>query len=264
LLLTTHEPRISPAWEEALKFEWITDAKDERAYRDFVARWRKHKFVTERTTRNIQRTGVDLSLENFWRRLAGCLFTTQQQSGENSKVAQFLQSNHPLLDWNHCRRAANLAAEAEKALSDNGLRRGKRVGAELALAARFLNGGAWTQVNARLRAIAARTSKAQEREVARFLQDRFKGIGPKQSRNLIQSLGLSKYEVPLDSRMVKVLRSLRFPVPLSAKALGDEDYYCFIEDGLQDLLARINIYPCIFDACVFASMERARKKQVKR
>lgn len=68
-------------------------------------------------------------------------------------------------------------------------------------------------------------------------------------------MGLSKYEIPLDSRMVKVLKALEFPVPLSAKALADESYYCFIEDGIQQLMAEIDVYPCVFDACAFASFE---------
>jgi hypothetical protein len=242
-----------------LRFEWIIEEADERAYRDFVARWRKHKLVAERKKRNIERVGLDLSCDKFWHTLAGCLFTTQQPSGENSKVAKFLRSNHRLLDWKHCRRASDLAVEAGRVLGRHGLRRGNRVGDELAYGAQFLTGGGWTEVSAQLRRIDAQASKTNERAVARFLQDRFKGLGPKQSRNLIQWLGLSKYEVPLDSRMVKVLRSLQFPVPLSAQALGDEGYYCFVEDGLQELLARIGIYPCIFDACVFASLERASK-----
>ncbi len=56
--------------------------------------------------------------------------------------------------------------------------------------------------------------------------------------------------------MIKVLRTPTFPVPLSATALADEAYYCFIEDGLQNVLAKISVLPCIFDACAFASGER--------
>ena len=68
-------------------------------------------------------------------------------------------------------------------------------------------------------------------------------------------MGLSKYEIPLDSRMVKVLKVLEFPVPLSATALADESYYCFIEDGIQQLMKAIGVHPCVFDACAFASFE---------
>jgi hypothetical protein len=33
-----------------------------------------------------------------------------------------------------------------------------------------------------------------------------KGVGPTQARNLLQSLGLTWYEIPLDSRVVRWLR----------------------------------------------------------
>lgn len=45
-------------------------------------------------------------------------------------------------------------------------------------------------------------------EAANFIQDRFKGFVPKQSRNLFQTTGLSRYETPIDSRITKWLNSL--------------------------------------------------------
>ncbi len=238
-----------------MKLKWIIQAADERAYRAFVARWLDHEFVRERRSRNLKRIGIDLTVGNFWHTLVGCLLTTQQPSGETSKVAKFLLGSDPLLDWNHCRNARRLAIQAERTLAANGMRRGKMIGEELSEAATYLRRD-WGEVSTRLQGIAARTSRDREREVAGFLRSTFKGIGPKQSRNLIQWLGLSRFEVPLDSRMVKVLRGLQFPVPLSPIALSDENYYCFVEDGVQSMLAQIGIYPCIFDPCVFASLER--------
>ena len=58
------------------------------------------------------------------------------------------------------------------------------------------------------------------------------------------------------SRIIKVLRELKFPVPLSSTALADEAYYCFVEDGIQEIMSRIGVFPCVFDACAFASFER--------
>lgn len=246
-----------------MKFEWIIDAADKTKYRAFVAQWKGHRIVKEREKRNLQRIGIDLTPRNFWRKLAGCLLTTQQRSGENSKVAQFLRSGNPLLDWSHCRSASSLAAEVERTLGANGMRRGRQIGKELAGAAALLRDGGWAEVKIHLQKITTQTTKAKEREVASFLRSRFKGLGPKQSRNLIQWLGLSQYEVPLDSRMAKTLRRLNFPVPVSAGALSDEDYYCFVEDGLHLMLAQIKIQPCIFDACAFASMEAVPKERTK-
>ena len=85
-----------------MKLKWVIQAADERAYRAFVAQRNDHKFVRERRSRNLKRIGIDLTLGNFWHKLAVCLLTTQQPSGENSKVAKFLLGTDPLLDRNHC------------------------------------------------------------------------------------------------------------------------------------------------------------------
>ncbi len=44
---------------------------------------------------------------------------------------------------------------------------------------------------------------------------------------------------------------------LTATALGDDNYYRFISDGIQALCERSGVLPCIFDAAVFASRDSA-------
>ena len=95
-------------------------------------------------------------------------------------------------------------------------------------------------------------SVAEERQVATYIDETFKGFGPKQSRNLLQALGLTRYEIPIDSRLIKWLNNFGFPVDLNATALSDRGYYEFVSDGIQELCQKANKYPCIFDAAVFA------------
>lgn len=95
-----------------------------------------------------------------------------------------------------------------------------------------------------------------EREVASFVSANFAGFGPKQSRNMLQWLGLTQHEIPLDSRVLKWLNKSGFPIRLSAQGLADEAYYCFVLDGIQELCGHAKVLPCIFDAAVFASFER--------
>jgi len=95
-----------------------------------------------------------------------------------------------------------------------------------------------------------------EREAAEFINNQFKGFGPKQSRNLLQSLGLTKYEIPIDSRITKWLNRFGFPVKLSAQALSDPNYYKFVSDGVQQLCAQSGVYPCVLDAAIFASFDK--------
>lgn len=238
-----------------MEFRWIISQGNVKPYRDFVECHKSHRIVKERIDRNLKHVDVVISKGRFWSALVGCLLTTQQRSGIGSRVDVFLKTDDPILKFNYCSTAKNLPKVVKETLSRNGLRRTELIAEEIDLAVSWLKQDGWAAVLSQLDSISSHTSAKKERAVARFLQEKFKGIGPKQSRNLIQWMGLSKYEIPLDSRMVKVLKELQFPVPLSAKALADEDYYCFIEDGIQKLMAEIEVYPCVFDACAFASFE---------
>ena len=239
-----------------MEFKWVIKHVHEKSYRDFVDRYSDHDIVIQRIARNIKHIDVSISKARFWRTFVGCLLTTQQRSGEGSRVSTFLSSDDDMFDLRYCSQMKDLPAIVAKTLSRKGLRRKERIGAEIDHAVNWLNKNGWHVVKEQLDSISSHTNARKERTAARFFQEHFKGLGPKQSRNLIQWLGLSKYEIPLDSRMIKVLRELQFPVPLSAAALSDEGYYCFVEDGIQQLMRQIDIYPCVFDACAFASLEK--------
>jgi hypothetical protein len=103
-----------------------------------------------------------------------------------------------------------------------------------------------------------------EREVARWLQLEphqqglgrrglgLQGLGPKQSRNFLQGLGLTRYEIPIDSRLISWCRTelnlQHFPVP----GLADERFYSLVCDRIRDLCLQANVLPCMFDAAVFS------------
>jgi hypothetical protein len=94
--------------------------------------------------------------------------------------------------------------------------------------------------------------RSVEVEVADYIRKTFSGFGPKQSRNLLQALALTRYEIPIDSRVTDWLNKFGFPVRLSAEALADIYYYNFVSDGIQELRAKCDVFPCIFDASIFS------------
>ena len=96
---------------------------------------------------------------------------------------------------------------------------------------------------------------ASDRKAAAFIDDNFEGFGPKQSRNLLQSLGLSRYEIPIDSRITKWLNDFGFPVRLSATGLSDRNYYNFVSSGFQQLCKEAKVLPCVLDAAIFSSFD---------
>ena len=67
---------------------------------------------------------------------------------------------------------------------------------------------------------------------------------------------LTRYEIPVDSRITKWLKKLPFPVPLSANLLIDTEYYEFVEAGIQALCAACDLFPCVLDAAIFASFDK--------
>jgi hypothetical protein len=119
-----------------------------------------------------------------------------------------------------------------------------------------LEAGLWKRTMQTGSGLGPQGSPADEREVAEFIDDHFKGCGPKQSRNLLQWLALAKYELPLDSRITKWLNEFGFPVELSAGALSDRNYYSFVSDGVQARCAQSDIYPCVLHAPIFTSFDR--------
>jgi thermostable 8-oxoguanine DNA glycosylase len=247
--------RSSASGLQKMKVDWIITREDEERYREFVARYERHSFVRDRFVRNISRSSVDISMEAVWPPLVGCLLTSQQRSGARSRVSRFINEKGQLFSFAFCRDADCLEAIAKAVLTTAGVRFPQKLSRQINDAIEVLKTSSSQELQTKLGRLNGNTDPKREREVAQWIQRQLNGFGPKQARNLLQWVGLSQYEIPLDSRVMKVLRTLGFPVPLSREALSDEDYYCFVEDGLQTILSRIPVVPCIFDACAFASFE---------
>ena len=71
-----------------------------------------------------------------------------------------------------------------------------------------------------------------------------------ESRLLLQTMGLTKYEIPVDSFVSEWLNDFGFPVRLSSNALQDRHFYHFVSEGIQLLCNKAGIYPCVLDAAI--------------
>ena len=132
-----------------------------------------------------------------------------------------------------------------------GIRFRNRIAHDLAVNLHRLEAGEWGRALGQCRRLARPTTRAIEREVAAYIKETFDGFGPKQSRNVLQELGLTRFEIPIDSRVTRWLNEFGFPVRLTASALGDSSYYDFISDGIQALCAKADVFPCVLDAAIF-------------
>jgi hypothetical protein len=240
-----------------MRLTWHFTETDLKAVRRIVQQHDDHPIMVDRRERNLASHKPAVSRERFWRALMLALLTTQQPSGPKSAVSRFLATQPFPLSYRLCQASARRAAFATEALvSFGGIRRHGLIGSAVEANLDLLDSGEWLIVQSKLKPLASLTDASTERAAADYLADRFMGLGPKQARNLLQVLGLTRYEIPIDSRVAKWLRSIGFPVPVSASALSDRDYYCFVLDGVQRLCEAVGVFPCVVDGAVFASFDQ--------
>ncbi len=245
---------------ENWKIIWEINDIQVRNTLDFYNHHKKNPFVSDRERKNINKQGLDSSKEYLWKCLISCLLTTQQKSGPTSKVAQFEQTVPYPLNLQFCTdNISKLDSKAESVLKRfGGLRRTTIIAQQLKENLQNFKENDWLilkEIEAFKKANDI-NDKTRERRLAGFIQDEVKGFGPKQSRNFIQALGLTKYEIPIDSRITKWLNENGFPITLTASGLSDPYYYQFISDGIQELCVKANIYPCLLDAAIFSSYDK--------
>jgi hypothetical protein len=239
-----------------MKITWQIDAGDVAKVKAFCAGHQDNPFVRKRIQRNLRLDKPPVTQSQFWECMVGCLLTTQQRSGPDTPVSRFLLTRPFPLEYETCLKNGDLATFARTVISKfGGLRRATNIGKELAANLAFLKTGGWEAAFTHLEAVRLHPSPETERSAALFLDERLSGIGPKQSRNLLQGLGLSRYEIPIDSRITKWLNDFGFPVRLTANPLGDANYYNFISEGFRRLAEACGIVPCVLDAVIFSSFD---------
>jgi hypothetical protein len=241
-----------------MKLEWKISAQDVARVREVVKLQESSPLVQYRIKVNLAKAKRRVSRESFWRALVGALLTSQQRSGPESSVSRFINTRPHPIGYAVCRQEPRLSVFLQTTLGNfGGIRFSTKLASELCSNYSVLEEGGWRDVLRRLNALTTPVEPEVEREVAEYLDDQFKGLGPKQSRNLAQGLGLTRYEIPIDSRITKWLNKFGFPFHLTASALVDRHYYRVVSDGIQRLCETAGVMPCVFDAAVFASYDKA-------
>lgn len=238
-----------------MQLNWEISETELDRWRSFVKSNKENDFVKDREERNISRKTVDLSKQMLWFVHVGCQVTTQQRSGPDSAVSKFMKSDSKALKYRDCSATPDAEKLIKTELSKAGLRRSSIIAKNLNKILNDLDSGGWEIFIGMLKTLEKNTTKSKERKVAQYIANQFSGLGPKQSRNYIQWLGLARYEIPIDSRITKTMKKLGCKFVPKANALNDETVYLLIQDGLQELAEKLDIYPCILDACIFSSFD---------
>jgi hypothetical protein len=213
-------------------------------------------FVLERRARNVDGPAPAFDREQFWQILLGCLLTTQQRSTKGSPVDRFVETTPFPLSLARCKQGTETTIR-EVLTQFGGIRMAPTIARRAAENLRWLENGGWHQVEQHFGRLASQRGRAAhpydktaEREACRFAAAELEGIGPKQSRNLWQWLGLTRYEIPVDSRIAKWIKA-NLSAQVEPEKLGDDAYYEAVLDYINDVCQRAGVLPCVFDAAGF-------------
>jgi N-glycosylase/DNA lyase len=194
-----------------------------------------------------------------------CLLTTRQRSGPKSPVYQFLASKPFALKLATIRNKKHHAEFVAKVLKKSrGIQRYHTIGKEVAHNIPWFDGKGWKTLKARLDSLSHRRGYKPERETAKWIADNFAGLGPKQARNFLQALGLTRYEIPIDSRVTDWLRNdFQFALAVGSTALSDPDYYGFVNDAIREMCREVGTYACVLDAVLFSRVDNGAWEGIK-
>jgi hypothetical protein len=239
-----------------MQFIWQVEQADINRIQAFVTQQAANPFVRTRTSRNLSEAKPAVDPDEFWRQMVGMRLTSVQRSGPDSHVARFLRKDPFPLAYtavNQQNHVQSFIANVLKA--HGGIRFTDRIANDLSRNYQVLQGGEWNTALEKVNKLTILQEPATERAIARYVQGLLVGFGPKQARNFLQALGLTRYEIPIDSRIAKWLTAFGFPMRLNASTLADSDYYEFALDGILSLCKAADIFPCILDAAIFSSFD---------
>jgi hypothetical protein len=242
---------------------------DVERVRQVIAESKNDPFVCERISMNVSGPIPKFNRERFWYVLMGCLLTTQQRSTTGSPVSRFLDSTDFPLTLEECGKKVEQVVK-QKLTSFGGIRMAPTIARRARLNHAWLKKRGWTTVRRWFRRLAKQRGNkpkvrhiALERRAARYVASQLYGFGPKQSRNLWQWLRLTRYETPLDSRVVDWINE-NLSVRVNKSELGDDRYYEMVMDYLQEICYRAGVLPCVLDAAAFDNDNSRRKKSAAR
>lgn len=237
-----------------MNISWNITEKDIQKVKD-VMTTNENEFVKKRRERNVEKQNIVIEKDSIIKTMMMCLLTSQQRAGPNSKVGKFLLLEPFPITLQSLENVVEIENCVWEILKNNGLTRFiNNISSFFASNLEKIESENWAIIQ-ELNELKDKDSKKEERDVADRLAEKFKGFGPKQSRNFLQALGLTKYEIPIDSRITNWLSDFGFPVSLTSSPLGDKGYYHFVSDGIQELCEKAEIYPCLLDAAIFSSFD---------
>ena len=216
-------------------------------------------FVQARIAANVVGVAPAFSRDRFWRLMLDCLISTRKPSGPNSRVRKFRQLDPHPLTLEKCLSTDPVELVRETSAQFGGIQFIPSVASRAGKNLRWLQEQGWEQVHRHYSSLERQRSSVPkpehvfaEREAAHFISQKLEGFGTTQSRNLWQLLGLTRYEIPLDHRVINRMNE-QLSVEVIVQHLRGIHYYESVLDFLQTACRRADVLPCVLDAAWFSA-----------
>jgi len=260
--------RLEPPADSPLGSEPIPTSQDVQVIRRVVKDFAVLPFVQARIRNNVVNLTVPFSQGLFWKGMLNCLISSCHGVGPHTRAQRFSEEQPFPLTLDQVRTEGREIIH--KRLVERGVSRFPLRVARMA-SQNFvrLEEGRWEEVKSwhivlagqRCRNPNSNDFKA-ERDAARFVDLNFAGFGPKQSRNLWQILGLTRFEVPIDRRVLHWI-DLHLSLKVAPEELLRPTSYERVLNYLQRACLIADIVPCVLDAVVFALGSRELRRKTR-
>ena len=207
---------------------WEISESDIKKVTDFVDE-NKNPFVENRLNRNVNRNDIQINRDTILKTMLMCLLTSQQDSIPDNNIEVFFRKKPFLLTYEFLSKATVIKVVLHSILKENGLTRYfDKIPDYFEYNFSYLEETNWDLQKKLEICLKHESTKQEERELADSVDKMFKGFGSKQARNFLQVLGVSKYEIPIDTRTMNWMKNFGFPISFSITALQDKSFYHFV------------------------------------
>jgi hypothetical protein len=235
-----------------MRLQWRVTAADIKGIKKLISEQRNNALVRLRIDKNCSPRKQRITKARFWQQMVCMRLTSQQNSSPHGPVGRFAREKPFPLKYSTVVRSGNTQSFIRGTLKDwGGIRFVPSIATQLSSNLMLLERSEWDRTLKECNRLTKNVTVEVEKEVAEYIRVNFLGFGPKQSRNLLQALNLTRHEIPIDSRLTSWLNEFGFPVHLNAAALADPNYYNFVSEGIQRLCEKSRVAPCVLDAAIF-------------
>jgi thermostable 8-oxoguanine DNA glycosylase len=234
---------------------WKISDSDINKIRDFIKKY-KSPNVEKIINRNIKHIDTVIDKDSLLRAMLICLMSSDTDFYPESKIEQMFNKKPYLLSYEFLLKVSNIEYAFKNIFQPSGITKYlNKVPKYFSTNFNFLVETNWELELEINRSIKHELTKDDERKLADRVDKSFKGFGSKEARSFLLALGVTKYEIPIDYKLINWLKNFDFPINFSKIALQDILFYHFVSDGIQKLCEISDIYPCVLYTSIISSSD---------